>query len=332
MSILRPVDCPKCGAPLPEEAVYGSITTCPFCEATLAVEPGVVFAAAYRRAAAMLDDEARSMPNVVRVGDVPYSIEGRLARGESCDVFVARRARRLTERVLLKILRSHADEDLLARERTVLQSLAESTTDDAPHFTRLVPSIVQVGHVLDRDGEKRPTTVLRFASGFVPTLARVREVFSSGVDPHAAVWMWRRALEVLDWAHRSGWAHGAILPQHLVVHPRDHGVMIVGWTCASRDGEKLPALVDERRGSYPSDVASFGNDVTMSARAVAFVLGGDAASGAVPSSVPRPIAEIVREVSSGSRRHDARSLCDAVGAAAREAFGPPAYVPFDVPS
>ena len=277
------------------------------------------------------------MPNVVRVGDVAYCLEGRLARGESSDVFLGRRARRVTERVVLKVLRARANGDLLEREHATLRALQTSTAPGTPYFSRTIPEVVQKGHLRDDDGTERPTLILRHLSGFSPTLADVREAYPRGVDPRAAVWMWRRALETLGWVHDSGWVHGAVVPQHLVVHPRDHGALLVGWSCAGRPSEAPIARVADRGDFYPA--ASSANatdalrpelDLVMSARCIAFVLGGDARTGEVPSSVPAQLAALVREHSSGAPG-DARALHEALGAAAKSAFGPPAYHAFVMP-
>jgi len=297
----------------------------------------VVFAEAFRRALRALDDEASNDRDVVRVGDVPYSIEGRLARGESSDVFVARRARRVTERVVIKILRAHDDADLLDREATILDELRASTVRGSSHFSRLVPQLVQRGHAFEvrngAEGERRPALVTRLLSGFFPTLRDARAAYPSGVDPRAAVWMWRRALETLDWVHAQGRVHGAIVPQHLVLHARDHGVMLVGWSLSVAAGAPLFATLAAERDFYPDAAwngapASARLDVAMSARCIAFVLGGDPRTGEVPKSVPSSLAALVRAHADGSSESDALALHEAVGAAAREAFGPPAYHPF----
>jgi hypothetical protein len=335
--LLKPLDCPHCGAPLPEDAIGASVTTCPFCGRTLAVEPGVVFAKAFERAAKLRDEEASAMPNVVRVGDVPYAIEGRIARGDSSDVFLARRAHRVTERVVIKVLRALDEPLLLTTEAAALRAFQFSTAAGSAHFSRLVPQLVHESHVVDDDGTKRPAIVVRHASGFSATLADARQAYPLGVDPRAAVWMWRRAIEVLQWVHAQRVVHGAVLPQHLVLHARDHGVMMIGWSRSTTPGEPLRAAVKAQRDFYPDDAWNGGAvdlalDLAMAARCIAFVLGGDPKSGDVPSSVPKPIAKLVETCASGRAGDDAHALHGIVGDAAREAYGPPTYVPFELPS
>ncbi|MDQ3037223.1 MAG: hypothetical protein M3Y87_32820, partial [Myxococcota bacterium] len=268
-----------------------------------------------------------------------YALLGRVAQGESSDVFLARRDARLTERVLIKVLRADGDRDLLEREQAVLESLEESTANGAPHFTRLLPQRVASGIArlgLHGDGGERRVSVMRWRSGFVHTMRDVLEAHGGGVSAETSVWMWKRMLEQLGWVHRSGWVHGAVLPQHLLVHARDHGVVLVGWSCAVRAGEALLATPGAERALYPDDAwggrpITTRTDVTMSARVVLKALGGDVER--APSSVPRPLASLLEAQARGETDayDDAWALKDRLDAVAREVFGPPRFVPFAMP-
>ncbi len=316
---------------------HGSVR-CTYCLASLVAAPG-----GWRPAALDAPPEPVADPELPRmwVGGARYALVGRMARGEGTDVLLARRDARVTERVVVKALRAERDADLLAHEAQVLESLARSKAQGAPHFSRVVPQLVTHGMARlgnnGRDGE-RLVTVLRFTSGFVHTLEAVRKVHGQGVGPETSVWLWKRTLETLGWAHRSGWVHGAVLPAHLIVHARDHGVLLVGWSraVASGRGSKLAATTETARAFYPDDVwqgapATTATDVAMSARAVLFALGAaEPASGRAPGSVPAPLAELLaREARSPSS--DAWAVRDALDHAAEQAFGPPRYVPLPMP-
>lgn len=310
---LRPLDCPKCGAPLPPESIGASCTTCPFCDATLAAERNVVWAAAYRRALAELDRAARVSP-LVQVGDVPYVLEGRLARGARCDVLLARRARTPSERVVIKALRDGAPESI-SHEHRVLELLHASDAPGAAHFTTRLPQVVARGALRAKGEPERPALVVRFASGFVHTLRDVRQAHGDALDPRHAIWIARRALELLGFVHASGVAHGAIEARHMLLHARDHGVLVVGWS----------------RATIGCDRALREGDVSATARAIVELLGGDPRTGRSPARVPGPIAAVLHaRVTSPSG--DAWALERALSAAAREVFGPPAYVTLSMPS
>jgi hypothetical protein len=283
----------------------------------------------------------------VRVAGRTFALLGRLARGEGSDVFLARRDARLTELVVLKVLRVLADADLLAGEWRALAALHESTAQGAHFFTTLLPQPVAHGELVpasEPSAAPRPTSVFRWRSGFLHTLDDVVREYPAGVEPQTAVWMWKRVLEVLGWVHRSRYVHGAVLPVHWLVHPRDHGVVLVGWSravpYAGRATAPLPATSAASEAYYPRAVwsgapSSPATDITMSARCVVRALGGDPARGTLPARVPAPIADVLRahadDAPSAARTDDAWELMQRVGQAGRAAYGPARYHPFRMP-
>jgi hypothetical protein len=329
---LRALVCPRCGAPLPSRALK-VVIPCAFCGAALTQEGDVVRAIAFKRALAELSRDDGVRPRV-QVAGFSYRVLGRIAQGESTDVFLAERAQSITERVILKVLRHDADADFVEREWHALSTLhRESPADE---MKRRLPALVGRGKLV-MDGAEGPlAVVMRASSGFVDTFHDVRRTYPAGVDGRHAVWMWRRTLELLAGLHQSGWTHGAVLPQHLVVHARDHGVMLVGWSCAARASgrEPLPAVSTVSRECYPSALRagsppSPATDITMSARCIAYLLGGSASR--VPPSVPRPVAALIEEHAQGIGGGDAWAIRQELSDAARQAYGPPRYHPLPMP-
>lgn len=294
MSFLRPVDCPRCGAPLPPDAIGASVATCPYCDGTLAADPRVVWAAKYERALEAPEDR----DDLVLVGARPYFLEGLVAEGESSDVHLARRATTPTERVILKVPRTPADAGRLAHEWSVLEALHDSDTLGATHFSRLLPQLVERGAFADprpacggSASGSQIASVMRFADGFVHTLVDVRTAFGDGLDPRHAAWIWRRALELLTFVHHAGYEHGALHPEHFLLHARDHGVMFVGFS-------KAAPLVDPSR------------DLQTLAETISSLC-----------PLPAPLAAVAATPCA-----DAWHLVTLVKQAARECFGPPRYV------
>ncbi|NTX12910.1 hypothetical protein HUA74_37390 [Myxococcus sp. CA051A] len=334
---LQLLKCPGCGAKLPPPSSPNGILTCDYCGAMVSAKGAAVWPKPARPA----DDPpfAPDRPRVT-VANTRYVLLGRLGRGDGSDVFLARRDSRITELVVLKVARALDDKDLLAREYEVLEDLQRTDAQGAEYFTRLLPQPVARGTAKDPEGIARAALVYRWTSGFQHTFSEAREVYSDGVDPRAAVWMWKRALELLGFVHRAGYVHGAVLPPHLLLHPRDHGLMLVGWSSAvrHRSFQSLPSTSASHRDFYPDALWNGGvptpeTDVAMCARSITWVLGGDPATGAVPSRVPAPLAELLRAQHSGRSGLDvdAWSVKEQVSAAAQEAFGPPSYVPFTLP-
>ena len=268
-----------------------------------------------------------------------YVLLGRLARGDGSDVFRARRDARITEQVVVKILRNMVDADLLDREQGNLRALEASNASGSTHFAQLLPQRVDHGTArlgaTGRDGE-RHVAVFRWRSGFIHTFEDVFEAHPNGVAPETAIWMYKRLLELLGWVHASGLVHGAVLPAHMLVHARDHGVMLVGWSCATTPGKALVATSKDARAYY-ADSAWNGSkvdpatDLAMGARVILRALGGEVDQ--APASVPSPLARLLetqaREAPGAVM--SAWSLKEKLDAVAREVFGPPRFVPFTMP-
>lgn len=324
--------CPNCAAPLPPEA-RGEVV-CAYCNHVLTNVPG---AGALRWTGPEAGpDDGRPR---VHVEGRAYALMGRIAEGDGCDVFLARRDRRLTELVILKVLRAKSDADLLAREWKVLEALHASDAQGADYFQRLLPQLVSNGKLTGQGLDPRPASVFRWRSGFVHTLEDVLRAYPNGVDPRASVWIWKRLLELLGWVHRAGYAHGAVIPSHVILHAKDHGVVLAGWSSAVRR-ESIPAVSASAQRFYPSRawdqrVATHATDLIMAARSVAYVLGGDPAKGTVPSSVPEPLARLVSDyanLSPDAPADDAWEMIERVSQAGRDAFGPPRFVPLVMPA
>lgn len=280
MSLLTPVDCPRCGAPLPADSIGASVASCAYCDATLALHPNTVFAARFDRAFAQADTSAD-----LRVAGVPYTIEARIGGGARADVYSAVRARPPSERVIVKLSRTEPLDDELA----VLLALHESRAAGFAHFVTRLPQIVSHG-LCEPTG--RRAIVYRRLSGFTHTLAALRAQ-QPALDPRHAAWIVRRLYELLSWVHASGFAHGAVSEDHIVLNPRDHGAMLISWSHGQLDdGEQ---------------------DVAAVARAVLW--------SPIPGAVGSLLAHLA--VAGG----DAADAERRVAAAARADFGPPRFVP-----
>jgi hypothetical protein len=335
---LQLLKCPGCGAKLPLPSAANGILVCEYCGAMVSASGAAVWPMPARPA----DDPpfAPDRPRVTVAG-TRYVVLGRLGQGDGCDVFLARRDARITEMVVLKVVRALSDADLVAREFEILEELHGGNAQGADHFSRLLPQPVARGPVKDPEGTPRAAAVYRWNSGFQHAFSDVRAEYARGVDPRAAVWMWKRLLEVLGFVHRSGYVHGAVLPPHLLVHPRDHGLMLVGWTAAVRFASRqpLPCTSARHPDFYPKAVwdgeaPTPTTDLVMAARSMAWVLGGDPATGAVPAGVPPPLADLLRQQCDVDHREvafDAWQLKERVDFAAREAFGEPKFIPFTMP-
>jgi hypothetical protein len=179
----------------------------------------------------------------------------------------------------LKLPRDRANNDLMAREQLALRRI-ESSGD--PRYLPYVPRLVDTFRHRDlATGDERRVTVLAAADGLV-SLAEVMRGRPDGLDPRDVAWMWRRLLVALGLAHRAGVVHGAVVPDHVLIEPAEHGVVLVDWCYSVTDrDDTVPAVVPAYVDWYPDEVHERwrpgpGTDIAMAARCMLAVLGARA--------------------------------------------------------
>lgn len=310
---MRVLLCESCGAPLdaPWEEL---VVTCAHCGAdNLPGQPGAPVPPRVP-----VDGRPR-----VSLGGRTYVVESHLGTGESSQVYRARWAMRLGEQVVLKVLQASADADRFREEWRVLGALQRSRVEGAAHFVGRLPG--PIAHGLIETDRPRPASVFGWKSGFVHTLTEVGEVHADGVRPEVTVWLAKRLAELLGFVHRAGFVHGAVTPDHVLVHPFDHGAMLVGWTCAVpwRRGQarELEVRSGGWPGLYPSRaLATPTLDLQLACRVVRTVGRG----------LPGPLRDLLDRGADG-QFSDGWELADQLTATGRQVFGRPAYHPLPMP-
>ena len=310
--------CSGCGAPL--EARWSKIVlVCAYCGSQNAPgEEGEPVPSSF-------PDDGRLR---LAVAGRTYLLLGLLARGDSSWVYKGRWVRRLGEEVVLKVLAAPTDEDLLRREWKILERLRTSRAPGTEHFVRQIPEPIGMARVEVGD-RPRLTTVFKWRSGFFVTLEEVMRAHPGGVAPQAAVWIFKRLLELLSWVHRSGVVHSAVLPAHVLVQPRDHGASLVGWTVAAvragADAGRIAAVSRRWREWYPEKALGGRGggpevDVAMAARCALRAAGARRFDDA--QALPPPLGELVVA---------AWALRERLAEASVAALGEPEYCPIDLP-
>ena len=201
--------------------------------------------------------------------------------------------------VAVKIARRPRDNDLLFAERTALHRIAARVDSrHHPYFPRLIDTFTHTTDTPESSnttglprGEQRATNVLSWIAGAY-TLDEIRRAYPTGIDPRDVAWIWRRLLVALGAAHRAGIVHGAVLPPHICVLPEEHGLVLVGWTCAVETGSLIPAISAAHEHWYPKEVLSKepstpATDVALGARSMLFLLGPRGTRGTSGPGGPR---------------------------------------------
>jgi len=284
---------------------------------------------------------------VLRSRDHTYKLVEEFRVGEVADLFVGERG---SQKCLLKIVRQPSDNDLLDIEARVLSELHRQTGEKARVFQKYLPkffesfSLVEAGrhrrvNVLDiAEPEAAYLRKLKEKKGVEAprdyySLAEIREAYPNGVDARDAAWMIRRAFEVLGWVHSLGYVHGAVLPEHLIVHPLEHGARLVGWSYAVKSGQRLTAISTSRKGMYPKSVFNREPtkpvlDIQLAAESTILLLSD--AKGKLRADIPANVAAFFNQCRAGKIKDgwDAYRTFDEV---LQKTYGKRAYRAFEMP-
>ena len=244
-----------------------------------------------------------------------------VARGDVANLYATRRG-------LLKIARDPADNDLMRREAAALTRLG-SQVDAA--LGAYFPRLIEAQRRQDpRTGVQRRANVIGRLTGF-RSLAEVRAAFPRGLDPRDAAWMWRRLLVAIGAAHRAGLIHCAVLPEHVLIHPGEHGLVLVDWCYSgpAPDGP-VPAVVKRYLPWYPPEViterrAGPDLDIWLATRCMTELMG---------ALIPDPMASFARgcQLASPRRRPaDAWQVLAELDDLLERLYGPRTFRPFAVP-
>ncbi|RFU37608.1 molecular chaperone DnaJ [Actinomadura logoneensis] len=235
---------------------------------------------------------------------------------------------RTRRRVVVKMPRDPADNDLMSREEEALRRLRR---DGDRRFRAYAPELLTAFRHRDPGtGETRRVTVLAPLDGFV-TFAEIGAAHPDGLDPRDAAWMWRRLLVALGFAHRAGVVHGAVLPEHVLVHPGEHGLVLADWCYSvTRPGGRVPAMVGRHADLYAPEIparraAVPATDVFMASRCVGLLMGRRA-----PAAMRRFLAGCVLPAPH-RRPRDAWRLLAELDDLLDRLYGPRTFRPFTMP-
>lgn len=244
-------------------------------------------------------------PLDLSAGGRTYRVLDRLAFGSLSTVYRCRfdDGRRQVEGVF-KVARHARGNALVANEADVLRKLHR--WPDASRFAPFLSFVEASLEIGGESGAPRRATVLRMHEAVrsvdeLYTLNEVRRHYPGGLDARDVAWVWRRLLAVLQFAHGCGVTHAAVLPDHVLIEPREHKLILVGWSSAVARGidvrwdgapaEGPPKLVP---GGYVSWYRRQGAlrapptpplDLALGARCMVEMLGGDPVAVEFPTSV-----------------------------------------------
>jgi hypothetical protein len=256
--------------------------------------------------------------------------------------------------VLITVPHSAEDNDLMEREANALKAInakvKELGSDPdgkalADKFRMRLPTLLESVR-LEEPGQPKAKMVHVFAytaghtTGWY-TLEEIRAAYPLGVGTKVMCFIWNRILEGLTLAHTAGIVHGAITPNHVLIHAKEHLGNIIDWTASARTGEKAGYVDTGTYGAYfPEELADArrllvpATDIYMSAWCMVYLLGGDPVTRFIPTNVEAPIREFLNKCLQPSRRLrpvDAESAYRQFRQITKDVFGPRKFVGLVMP-
>jgi tRNA A-37 threonylcarbamoyl transferase component Bud32 len=224
---------------------------------------------------------------------------------------------------LLKMPRSPGRNNLMLNEAKMLRKLRD---DDFKSYWSYVPELKRSFRQRDpKTKQVRQVNVLSYIEGFY-TLSQVKDEYPDGIGGRDMAWMWRRILVAIGYAHKCGVIHGALTPDHILIHPTMHGVILIDWTLSGAEDSRRAFKLPKWEHIYPDtddDKLTRQSDIYMASMSMHSILHSDA--------TPRPIHAFMK----GCRLKSLPSawrLKSEFDDLLYEIYGPRRYRPFVIPA
>lgn len=275
----------------------------------------------------LLADEARKPPVEIKSPNRTYRLLKRIAIGDIADVFMADAS---GADAIVKISRINGAAAMIEQERSALKAILDraSASNYCHYFPALIDSFAA------RDKFQKRINVFRSEPGFF-TLEQVRQRYPTGVDGRHQAWIFKRLLTAIGFAHQTGFVHGAVVPSHVMIHAKNHGLQLIGWGQSVRGSQRIRSISTQYKDWYPPEVigankriAAPATDIYLAAKCLVYLAGGDPVSCIMPDGMPKQIRAFLRSClmeGQSMRPSDAWELLDQFEELLRGLYGPPKF-------
>lgn len=278
-----------------------------------------------------LADEAKEPLLTLKSPTCTYTLERRLAVGDVADVHLGESK---GNRFIVKASRVPGGANALRIEATVLKTLADKA--GATHYGKYFPTLVETFGVKDKIAKQ--VNVTSFEPEFL-TLDDLKRRLPDGLGGRHLAWIFKRLITAIGFAHRSGTIHGAVLPTHVMIRPRDHSLQLIGWGQSVPVGQRITSGSSAFLDWYPPEVkskvpASPATDIYMAATLMAWLSQPKNITTLVSPNVPEQLRRFFRSCmleGQSMRPTDAWALLDQFEEALRYEYGAPKFVELRIP-
>jgi hypothetical protein len=170
----------------------------------------------------------------------------KLFEGDACNFYLQPPAPS-GPRVVLKVPKDATKNKLVENEVTILEKLRAKEQGKPPKFTSLIL------HPMYTGARGSVFTAFPLLSEYLP-LEKILALQHSNVGIKDVLWIWRRTLAILGFAHRCGYLHGAVLPPHIMIQPMTHSLKLIGWGHAVTNGTSIDDIEKKYEDVYAPEV------------------------------------------------------------------------------
>jgi hypothetical protein len=317
--------------------------TCPHC--LVSVERGAEAKFCPRCGRELPPREAPQEPFNLRAGSLDLVVRDRLAFGAVANLYHCS-IRDRNRNGVLKVARTPAANKHIVRESATLERLhaqdaaAANAGGPPSRFAPFLPKVAgSFAYSSAAADEPQQANVLAYHPGIdspdeLYTLEEVRAAYLDGVDPRDMAWVWRRLLTVLGFVHDQRTVHTGVTPDHVLIEPREHKLVLIGWCGAVRVGERPafnPPGYEEWRGGNAGDTATPANDLRAASKTMSYLLGDGDAGGSASGKIPEPAVVRHLERAAESASADAWRLLEDFDRMIEALWGPRQFRTFTMP-
>jgi serine/threonine protein kinase len=267
----------------------------------------------------------------ISVGEREYRIESTLAQGDLSTIYSGTMtdSGRSGGAVVLKLATDPADNDLMQNELRVLRYLHTEPGVYAKHLPPVFDDL--------RTQDGRMGLILGKVEGF--DLNRVKQKYPDGIPQRHIIWVFRRLLSILGYAHSKGVIHGNVEPAHVLLSASDHNIFLLDWAYSlykpAAMGQGFRALnaqysapeVAEKKPPLPA------SDLYSAGKCMIFLLGGNIETDEMPTAVDERIQRFIKffvRQSAVQRPQDAWEMYGRLDDLRQEVFGPHQFIEFQM--
>ena len=204
-----------------------------------------------------------------------------------------------THSAVLRVVRDPRENATSQNEARTLNILLSNR--DSDKFAPYLPNLLDTFLYEDGSTSRQAAVFERYEGWY--SLEQVHKEYIHGVDPKDMAWIWRRLLVILGFSHASSVIHGSVLPSNIWIQPEQHGLMLKNWFYSVRDPETTGEFISKIDPAYASwypgevlryEVPTFGTDISMSAKCMIYLLGGDVEGQRIPSTIPYSMCQFLK--------------------------------------